>query len=152
MSNTKNSDGYRWRKYGRKKVKGSSHPRNYYKCNVQDCPARKYMEKIVSEDGTVQYNTIYKGQHCHEPPSVTEIPRIETQESFKRIVQAKMVKIYFEIFFFFHFFRISKELKHPKNLPFYWNAYSPNPKNNYRRKRERVMIFLQRKPNHRWPK
>jgi len=74
----------------RKSVENSTHPRNYYKCNVLDCPAKKYMEKIVEEDGSIKYNTIYKGQHCHDPPSVTEIPIIESQESFKRIVQTKM--------------------------------------------------------------
>ncbi|TYJ10553.1 hypothetical protein E1A91_A11G215000v1 [Gossypium mustelinum] len=29
-------DGYKWRKYGKKSVKNSPNPRNYYKCEVED--------------------------------------------------------------------------------------------------------------------
>lgn len=53
---SKNSDGYRWRKYGQKKVKGSSFARNYYKCTHLGCPATKHIE---------QGNVTYKGSHNH---------------------------------------------------------------------------------------
>ncbi|KAL0827599.1 hypothetical protein Bca101_051277 [Brassica carinata] len=58
-------DGYNWRKYGQKQVKGSDFRRSYYKCTNPACPVKK---KIVrSVDGQVT-KTIYKGQHNHEPP------------------------------------------------------------------------------------
>ncbi|XP_010514101.1 PREDICTED: probable WRKY transcription factor 3 isoform X1 [Camelina sativa] len=58
-------DGYNWRKYGQKQVKGSDFPRSYYKCTHQACPVKKKVERSL--DGQVT-EIIYKGQHSHEPP------------------------------------------------------------------------------------
>lgn len=58
-------DGYNWRKYGQKQVKGSDFPRSYYKCTHPACPVKKKVER--SPDGQVT-EIIYKGQHSHEPP------------------------------------------------------------------------------------
>ncbi|GAB4854495.1 WRKY Transcription Factor [Ancistrocladus abbreviatus] len=38
-------DGYKWRKYGKKMVKNSPNPRNYYKCSVDRCPVKKKVER-----------------------------------------------------------------------------------------------------------
>ncbi|XP_041008279.1 probable WRKY transcription factor 3 isoform X2 [Juglans microcarpa x Juglans regia] len=58
-------DGYNWRKYGQKQVKGSEYPRSYYKCTHLNCPVKKKVER--SPDGQVT-EIIYKGQHNHELP------------------------------------------------------------------------------------
>nr|QCV57327.1 WRKY transcription factor [Fagopyrum tataricum] len=58
-------DGYNWRKYGQKQVKGSEFPRSYYKCTHPSCPVKKLVERSV--DGQVT-EIIYKGQHNHAPP------------------------------------------------------------------------------------
>ncbi|KAF5745448.1 hypothetical protein HS088_TW07G01032 [Tripterygium wilfordii] len=58
-------DGYNWRKYGQKQVKGSEFPRSYYKCTYSNCPVKKKVERSL--DGQVT-EIIYKGQHNHEPP------------------------------------------------------------------------------------
>ena len=58
-------DGYNWRKYGQKQVKGSEFPRSYYKCTNPGCPVKKKVERSL--DGQVT-EIIYKGQHNHEPP------------------------------------------------------------------------------------
>ncbi|KAI5007716.1 hypothetical protein ZWY2020_008764 [Hordeum vulgare] len=58
-------DGYNWRKYGQKAVKGGKCPRSYYKCTL-NCPVRKNVEH--SADGRI-IKIVYRGQHCHEPPS-----------------------------------------------------------------------------------
>lgn len=58
-------DGYNWRKYGQKHVKGSEYPRSYYKCTHSNCPVKKKVERSL--DGQVT-EIIYKGQHNHEPP------------------------------------------------------------------------------------
>ncbi|CAK9142370.1 unnamed protein product [Ilex paraguariensis] len=58
-------DGYNWRKYGQKQVKGSEYPRSYYKCTHPKCSVKKQVERSV--DGQVT-EIIYKGQHNHQPP------------------------------------------------------------------------------------
>ncbi|KAM3706823.1 hypothetical protein ACJW31_03G180000 [Castanea mollissima] len=58
-------DGYNWRKYGQKQVKGSEFPRSYYKCTFSGCPVKKKVERSL--DGQVT-EIIYKGQHNHQPP------------------------------------------------------------------------------------
>ncbi|PIN03695.1 hypothetical protein CDL12_23770 [Handroanthus impetiginosus] len=59
-------DGYNWRKYGQKQVKGSEFPRSYYKCTHPNCPVKKKVERSL--DGQIT-EIIYKGQHNHPPPS-----------------------------------------------------------------------------------
>lgn len=58
-------DGYNWRKYGQKQVKGSEFPRSYYKCTGPGCPVKKKVERSL--DGQIT-EIIYKGQHNHQPP------------------------------------------------------------------------------------
>ncbi|KAG8383062.1 hypothetical protein BUALT_Bualt05G0145600 [Buddleja alternifolia] len=59
-------DGYNWRKYGQKQVKGSEYPRSYYKCTHANCPVKKKVERSL--DGQIT-EIIYKGQHNHPPTS-----------------------------------------------------------------------------------
>ncbi|KAL6013518.1 WRKY Transcription Factor [Asimina triloba] len=61
----KPDDGYNWRKYGQKQVKGSEFPRSYYKCTHPHCPVKKKVERSL--DGQIT-EIIYKGQHNHERP------------------------------------------------------------------------------------
>ncbi|RWW00962.1 hypothetical protein GW17_00036030 [Ensete ventricosum] len=58
-------DGYNWRKYGQKHVKGSEYPRSYYKCTHPNCEMKKQME--CSHDGQIT-GIIYKGHHDHPKP------------------------------------------------------------------------------------
>ncbi|CAK9186644.1 unnamed protein product [Ilex paraguariensis] len=58
-------DGYNWRKYGQKQVKGSEYPRSYYKCTHPKCPVKKKVERSLEGQVT---EIIYKGQHNHPPP------------------------------------------------------------------------------------
>lgn len=58
-------DGYNWRKYGQKQVKGSEHPRSYYKCTYPNCPVKKMVER--SSDGHIA-EIVYKGEHNHPKP------------------------------------------------------------------------------------
>ncbi|KAI3694845.1 hypothetical protein L1987_77826 [Smallanthus sonchifolius] len=60
------ADGYRWRKYGQKKVKGNPHPRNYYKCTSAGCTVKKHIEKVI--DGSSEVIITYKGVHNHDTP------------------------------------------------------------------------------------
>ncbi|GFZ05421.1 WRKY DNA-binding protein 15 [Actinidia rufa] len=57
-------DDYSWRKYGQKPIKGSPHPRGYYKCSsVRGCPARKHVERAL--DDPAMLIVTYEGDHNH---------------------------------------------------------------------------------------
>ncbi|CAI0471606.1 unnamed protein product [Linum tenue] len=60
-------DGYNWRKYGQKQVKGSEYPRSYYKCTHPSCPVKKKVERSL--DGQIA-EIVYKGEHNHSKPSL----------------------------------------------------------------------------------
>ncbi|KAG9143757.1 hypothetical protein Leryth_011422 [Lithospermum erythrorhizon] len=61
-------DGYRWRKYGRKKVKSNSNPsRNYYKCTSEMCKVKKKVERDPQDSSYVI--TTYEGVHIHQSPT-----------------------------------------------------------------------------------
>ena len=54
-SDCEEEDGYKWRIYGKKKVKGSEYPRSYYKCTYPNCPAKKKVEHAWGLDRKLGY-------------------------------------------------------------------------------------------------
>lgn len=72
-----NEDGYSWRKYGQKSVKGSVTPRQYYRCRVAGCPVKKTVEASLKGNTIVTYD----GCHSHEPGALCASPGVSRPES-----------------------------------------------------------------------
>ncbi|XP_013626700.1 PREDICTED: WRKY transcription factor 44-like isoform X3 [Brassica oleracea var. oleracea] len=70
-------DGYNWRKYGQKQVKGSDCPRSYYKCTHPKCPVKKKVERSM---GGLVSEIVYQGEHNHSKPSCP-LPRCASSSS-----------------------------------------------------------------------
>ncbi|KAJ8540274.1 hypothetical protein K7X08_030193 [Anisodus acutangulus] len=75
--NNSSDDGYTWRKYGQKHVKGSNFPRSYYKCTQQNCPVRKKSE--CGPNGQV-IEIVYNGAHNH--PKTQHLRRKTMDDSY----------------------------------------------------------------------
>ncbi|CAO2185981.1 unnamed protein product [Urochloa humidicola] len=59
-------DGFKWRKYGKKAVKSSPNPRNYYRCSAEGCGVKKRVER--DRDDPRYVVTTYDGVHNHAAP------------------------------------------------------------------------------------
>nr|WCL15202.1 WRKY818 [Atractylodes chinensis] len=70
-------DGYRWRKYGKKKVKSTPYPRNYFKCSTVGCHVKKRVER--DRDDSSYLIATYIGIHNHEIPSLIPCTTCPTQ-------------------------------------------------------------------------
>ncbi|KAK8520970.1 hypothetical protein V6N13_077096 [Hibiscus sabdariffa] len=62
------SDIWAWRKYGQKPIKGSPHPRSYYRCSSsKGCLARKQVERSCTDPGV--FIITYTAEHSHGHPT-----------------------------------------------------------------------------------
>lgn len=87
------SDGFKWRKYGQKKVKGNTFLRNYYKCTFPDCSARKHIEKYTDYNGVERESVEYVNDHTHPPPSDLKVV-VNSQDELKLVVLAHSQHMY----------------------------------------------------------
>jgi len=79
-------DGHhRWRKYGSKKAKGVN--RAYFRCRNPNCSMKMITETVI-KNGTSTVNTIFKGEHNHDPPQITTV-EVHTQAEFKELAATK---------------------------------------------------------------
>uniref|UniRef100_A0ACD5V2Z0 Uncharacterized protein n=1 Tax=Avena sativa TaxID=4498 RepID=A0ACD5V2Z0_AVESA len=62
------SDLWAWRKYGQKPIKGSPHPRGYYRCSSsKGCSARKQVERSRTDPSMLVIT--YSSEHNHPWPT-----------------------------------------------------------------------------------
>ncbi|CAK8575387.1 unnamed protein product [Lathyrus sativus] len=79
-------DPWQWRKYGQKLIKGSQHPRDYYRCSTfKDCVAKKLVEKKQHKENI--YVVTYIGEHNHPKPFVDW--SLQNKSSKKRVSSVK---------------------------------------------------------------
>ncbi|KAJ6732225.1 WRKY TRANSCRIPTION FACTOR 32-RELATED [Salix purpurea] len=71
------NDGYRWRKYGQKMLKGNSLVRSYYRCSSSACPARKHVERAT--DDATSTTITYAGKHDHDKPAAKKMQCSESR-------------------------------------------------------------------------
>ncbi|KAL9316817.1 hypothetical protein ACSQ67_017818 [Phaseolus vulgaris] len=67
-------DGYNWRKYGQKHVKGNEFIRSYYKCTYPNCQAKKQLQQ--SNNGNIT-DCVSIGQHNHPRPQLNSTVSVE---------------------------------------------------------------------------
>lgn len=81
------SDLWAWRKYGQKPIKGSPHPRGYYRCSSsKGCMARKQVERSRSDPNMLVIT--YTAEHNHPWPMHRNVlagyARANTQATAKK--------------------------------------------------------------------
>ncbi|XP_044507084.1 probable WRKY transcription factor 58 isoform X2 [Mangifera indica] len=62
-------DGYEWKKYGQKFIKGIGKFRSYFKCQKANCMAKKRADWSPSEPGSVRI--AYENEHSHGSNNTT---------------------------------------------------------------------------------
>ncbi|XP_030535111.1 probable WRKY transcription factor 51 [Rhodamnia argentea] len=77
-------DGFKWRKYGKKSVKNSPNPRNYYKCSSGGCHVKKRVER--DRDDSSYVITTYEGVHNHESPCLAYYNYRQTRPTVDAVV------------------------------------------------------------------
>ncbi|XP_078149801.1 uncharacterized protein LOC144545099 isoform X3 [Carex rostrata] len=75
VTSTPHHDGYQWRKYGEKKIRGTVFPRCYYRCTYlhdQNCQATKQVQQLNSEDPPM-FDVTYNRKHtCYNVSSLNK--------------------------------------------------------------------------------
>ncbi|KAG2313826.1 hypothetical protein Bca52824_016948 [Brassica carinata] len=61
-------DGFSWKKYGQKLIRGNPNPRNYYKCTFIGCNVKKHVER--GADNVKSLVIAYFGNHEHDAPVI----------------------------------------------------------------------------------
>lgn len=89
-------DGYQWRKYGQKMIRGNAFPRCYYRCTYhQDhgCPASKHVEQHNCEDPPL-FRVIYTNEHTCSSSAASDY--MASSMHIQQIADASLRKVEME--------------------------------------------------------
>ncbi|XP_072998927.1 probable WRKY transcription factor 51 [Typha latifolia] len=81
-------DGFKWRKYGKKSVKSSPNPRNYYRCSSDGCGVKKRVERDREDPRYVI--TTYEGIHNHVSPGIVYYDYVYQEGNYSPFVSCAM--------------------------------------------------------------
>jgi len=86
-------DGYNWKQYGKKVIKGRPHRRWYFKCTHKGCHIRKFAHPVKSER---KVTIAYDGEHNHDPPEVRDRKKqrlqLERKDAQKQMHQQQQLQ------------------------------------------------------------
>lgn len=81
-------DGYNWKRYEAKHVRGSEKQVSFYKCSIPNCPVRKRVERNGNEQVC---EVVYKGTHNHGMHWLT----MKRNSSFEALYANQPLKAFF---------------------------------------------------------
>ena len=75
-------DGFVWTKYGQKDIRGSDHPRHYFRCadytlDAGGCPARRQVQRSEEQDPPLYVLTYFADHTCSRAATIAKAVQVK---------------------------------------------------------------------------